>query len=133
MTSGARLPTVTVTVFTPAVLPRVHVPIDVGESEFVDVGAFASVPPPAVTVTVIETPPRIFPFASLTENVGELANTSPAVPDGVVDPAVSEDGTDGSVPPEQPKMAKAIAAAVSGSERILIIRGICNRELKNHR
>jgi hypothetical protein len=119
------------TVLTPAILPRVQVPIDVGDPDVVDVGAFAIVPPPAVTVTVTATPPRIFPLPSFTEKVGAVAR--PAVADGVVDEPVIELGTEGSVPLEQPRKVTAITAAIAGSDRTLIVLGICNCELKNHR
>ena len=105
----------------------------VGDPDAVDVGALAIVPPPAVTVTVTGTPPRIFPLPSFTEKVGAVVNANPAVAEGVVEPASIDVGTAGSVPPEQPQIVTAMTAAVTGSEGILIILGICNCELKNHR
>ena len=105
MTMGERPGTVTVTVLTPATLPSVHVPTEVGDPDAVVVGELASVPPPAVTVIVIGTPPMVFPLASFTENVGDVASTSPAVAVGIDMSAEIEAGTAGSVPPEQPDSA----------------------------
>jgi hypothetical protein len=79
--------TVTVTDETPATVivkelaaiasPRVHLPTDVGPLADT-VGAFASVPPPALTVTLTATPAMTFPFWSLTMNVGLVGRATPA-------------------------------------------------------
>jgi hypothetical protein len=103
--------------------------MDVGDPESVDVGELESVPPPAVTATVTGTPPRIFPPASFTENVGELPRTRPAVADGVFDAAAIEAGTAGSVPLLQPEITRAIAADSSNRRRTLIILAICTHAI----
>jgi hypothetical protein len=110
MTSGVRVPTVTVTVFNPAVLPSVHVPIGVAAPATVDVGAVERVPPPPVTATVMPTPPRILPLASFTENVGVAVRARPAVADGVVLATSTDDGVGGAVPSLHavPNVARAI-------------------------
>jgi hypothetical protein len=58
--------------------PRVQLPTDVGPRADT-VAAFASVPPPAVTVTLTATPAMTFPFWSLTTNVGLVGRATPAV------------------------------------------------------
>lgn len=117
---GERLPTVTVTVFTPAILPSVHAPIEVGEPADVVVGEFASVPPPAVTAIVIGTPPMVFPLPSFTEKVGADARGRPAVPVVILTSAEIEAGTAGSVPLEQPAITKAITTAKSRRVRVFM-------------
>ena len=116
-TAGGRLPTVTVTELSPAVLPSVHVPIGVGEPEIVLVGASGSVQPPALTATVILTPPRMLPFASFTEKVGAGVTGKPAVASAVVANVGAIDaGFGGDVESLQPNAAATTTKKIDRAE-----------------
>ena len=95
--SGESSPTVTVSVFAPAVRPSVQVPTGVGDPEVVVPEVPVMVPPPAVTAMVNGTPPMIAPLASSTENVGAVVNASPAVPLGRLPATCTDLGIGGSV------------------------------------
>jgi hypothetical protein len=122
MTSGARPATVTVRELTPTILPSVQLPTGVGTPAAVRVAAFVRVPSPLVTAMLTGTPPRIVPFASLTENDGALTSGSPAVPVGASTEGAIEAGAGGAVVSLQAETTTAsrIAAEILISPNIYL-------------
>jgi hypothetical protein len=105
---------------TPATFPSVQLPTEVAPEDEV-VGALVSVPPPAVTLSVIGTPLSALPLPSFTVNVGDVASGNPAVAVDTDMSAAIEAGTAGSVPFEQPAIAVATTTVDSRRKRGFIV------------
>jgi hypothetical protein len=71
-----------VSVFVPAVVPRVHVgEVAIPEAFVVTVAVAPNEPPPVATANVTDTPDTTLPFASFTTTLGAVLTAVPTVAD----------------------------------------------------
>jgi hypothetical protein len=111
--------TAIVRLFNPIECPRVQVPTAVdGALDFV--GALASEPPPALTVTVTGTPLIGFPSRSFTTNAGDVASGKPAdgLPLGCV--VISMEAGVGPGAEESPQAINPRVRAANSTARIFL-------------